>query len=204
MNPASVMTKFSLIRHGMHDVVDHILVGRAAGVRLNTEGREQARQIADSFNGERIDLVQSSPQMRARETAEPIARRLGLSIEVSAEIDELDTGAWTGRSFAALNADPLWVLWNTRRGTARPPDGESMLELQTRAVDHLNKIAASVPDGHAVLCSHAEVIRAIVLHALKLPLDEFHRVDIAPATISTLAIDRGGAAVIALNRPVAS
>jgi probable phosphoglycerate mutase len=202
--PDFVMTKFSLIRHGVHDAVDHILVGRMAGVRLNSRGRDQARRIADRLCDDPIDSVQSSPQMRAQETAEPIAQRLGLSVEIFAEIDELDTGAWTGRSFAALQGDPLWSLWNTTRGTIRPPNGESMVELQTRAVDHLNKIAASLPDGHVALCSHAEVIRAIVLHALKLPLDDFHRVDIALATISTLAMDRDGAAVIALNQPVAS
>jgi probable phosphoglycerate mutase len=197
------MTTFSLIRHGTHDIVDDVLVGRTPGVRLNSRGRDQARRLADRLGRERIDLVQSSPQMRAQETAEPIAQRVGTSVEVSAEIDELNTGAWTGRSFAALNDDPLWSLWNTRRGTVRPPDGESMHELQSRAVEHLRRIAALMPDGHVALCSHAEVIRAIVLHALRLPLDDFHRVNVAPATISTLAANQDGIDVIALNEPVA-
>ena len=197
------MTTFSLIRHGTHDIVDDVLVGRTPGVRLNSRGRNQAQRLADRLGRERIDLVQSSPQMRAQETAEPIAQRVGMPVEISAEIDELNTGAWTGRTFAALNGDPLWSLWNTRRGTVRPPDGESMHELQLRAVEHLGRIAASMPDGHVALCSHAEVIRAIVLHALRLPLDDFHRVNVAPATISTLAVHQDGIDVIALNEPVA-
>ena len=197
------MTTFSLIRHGTHDIVDDVLVGRTPGVRLNSRGRNQAQRLADRLGRERIDLVQSSPQMRAQETAEPIAQRVGMPVEISAEIDELNTGAWTGRTFAALNGDPLWSLWNTRRGTVRPPDGESMHELQLRAVEHLGRIAASMPDGHVALCSHAEVIRAIVLHALRLPLDDFHRVKVAPATISTLAVHQDGIDVIALNEPVA-
>jgi broad specificity phosphatase PhoE len=198
------MTKFSLIRHGVHDVVDHILVGRMAGVRLNSRGRDQARRIADIFGSSDVRTVHSSPQTRALETAEPLAQRLGLAVQIFAGIDELDAGAWTGRSFASLRNDPLWGQWNTERGRVRPPHGESMLELQVRAVDHLNKIAASLPDGHIALCSHAEVIRAIVLHALRLPLDDYHRLDIAPATISTISIDRGGTEVIALNQPVVS
>jgi probable phosphoglycerate mutase len=197
------MTMFSLIRHGSHDVVDHILVGRMPGVRLNSHGRNQAQRIADRLRSEHIDLVQSSPQLRARETVEPTARSLGLRIDVRAEIDELDTGEWTGRSFAALKSDPLWSLWNMKRGTVRPPNGESMLELQMRAVDHLRRVASSLPAGHVALCSHAEVIRAIAMHALKLPLDDFQRVDIAPATISTFAVDRGRVEAIALNQPVA-
>jgi broad specificity phosphatase PhoE len=202
--PGFPMTKFSLIRHGVHDVVGHVLVGRMPGVRLNGQGRDQARQIADALCGEHIDTVQSSPQMRAQETAQPLASRLGLSIEIFAEIDELDTGGWTGRSFASLNEDPHWSLWNTTRSATRPPNGESMLELQTRAVDHVRRVAASRPDGHVALCSHAEVIRAIVLQALKFPLDDFHRVEIAPATISTLTVGRDRIAIIAVNQPVPS
>jgi broad specificity phosphatase PhoE len=198
------MTKVSLIRHGVHDVVDEVLVGRTAGVRLNRRGHDQAWRIAEVLSGEQIDSVQSSPQRRAQETAEPLARRLGLSIEIFAALDELNMGAWTGRSFASLSDDPLWSVWNTTRGAMRPPNGESMLELQTRAVDHLSKIAGSMPNGHVVLYSHAEVIRAVVLHALKLSLDEFHRVEIAPATISTVAVGQDGIAMIALNQPVVS
>jgi broad specificity phosphatase PhoE len=72
-----------------------------------------------------------------------------------------------------------------------------------RAVAHLRRVASSLPAARVVLCSHAEVIRAIAMHALKLPLDEFLRVEIAPATISTLAVDHGRIEVIALNQPVA-
>src|SRR3954468_15532133 len=159
--PDSIMTVFSLIRHGSHDVVDHILVGRTPGVRLNSDGRNQARLIADRLRHEHIDLVQSSPQVRAQETVEPAARSLGLPIDVCPEIDELDAGEWTGRSFAALGRDPLWSLWNTKRGTARPPNGETMLEVQMRAVDHLRRVASSLPAARVALCSHAEVIRAL-------------------------------------------
>jgi probable phosphoglycerate mutase len=198
------MTKFSLIRHGLHDVVDHVLVGRMAGVRLNREGRDQARRIAESFGTSDIVSVHSSPQARALETAEPLARRLGLSVEIFADIDELDAGGWTGRSFNSLQADPVWSQWNTRRGSVRPPDGESMLELQTRAVAHLHKVAQCRPEGHVAVCSHAEVIRAVVLHALKLPLDDFHRVEIAPGTISTVAFGGNGAELISLDQAVPS
>jgi broad specificity phosphatase PhoE len=198
------MTTFSMIRHGVHDIVDDILVGRTPGVRLNSCGREQARRLADRLGRERVDLIQSSPQMRAQETAEPIAQRLGMPIEVSPEIDELDMGEWTGRSFAALNQDPLWSQWNSMRGTVRPPNGESMRELQMRAVSHLVSISSSMPKGRVALCSHAEVIRAIVLYSLKLPLEDFRRVDIAPATISMLVIGRDGFEITALNEPVAS
>src|SRR5437588_13075925 len=79
--PDSGMTKFSLIRHGIHDVVDRVLVGRMAGVRLNSEGRDQARRIADSLCGKHIDSLQSSPQMRSQQTIEPLAVGRGLCMQ---------------------------------------------------------------------------------------------------------------------------
>jgi len=194
------MTMFFLIRHGVHGLVDRVLVGRMAGVSLSEEGREQARRIADRLADQRVTALQSSPQTRAQETAQPIAAKLGLPIEIASAIDELDAGAWTGEPFAALQRDPLWTLWNTQRGSSRPPQGESMRELQTRATAHLGAMAAAEPEGCIAIVSHAEVIRAIIMDALKLPLAAFHRIEVAPGSISTVAIENGNAAIVAVNQ----
>jgi broad specificity phosphatase PhoE len=196
------VTILFLIRHATHGLVDRVLVGRMAGVNLSNEGHEQARRLANRLSGERITALQSSPQTRAHETARPIAERLGLPVEIASAIDELDAGAWTGQPFAVLDRDPLWSLWNTARGSARPPQGESMLELQSRAATYVSGVAAAVPDGRVAMVTHAEVIRALVMNALHMPLDEFHRVEIAPATITTAAIESGDMRVISLNEPV--
>jgi broad specificity phosphatase PhoE len=196
------MTMFFLIRHGAHDLVNRTLVGRMPGVTLSEKGREQARRIAARLSGERITTLQSSPQTRAQETARPIAERLGLPVEITSAIDELDAGAWTGQPFATLDQDPLWTLWNARRGSARPPQGESMRELQERAMTHVCSTAMAAPEACVAVVSHAEVIRAIVMNVLNLPLDEFYRVDVAPGSISTVAIHEGNAAIVSLDQPV--
>jgi len=196
------MTMFFLVRHGAHGLVDRVLVGRMPGVSLSEEGREQARCIALMLFSKRITALQSSPQPRAQETAHPIAERLSLPIEISSAIDELDAGTWTGQPFAALSNDPLWTAWNSARGSARPPQGESMVELQTRAMAHVNGIASATPEGRIAMVSHAEVIRTIVMNVLRMPLDEFHRIEIAPGTISTVAIEAGNAAIVSLNQSV--
>jgi broad specificity phosphatase PhoE len=196
------MTMFFLVRHGAHDLVDRVLVGRMPGVSLSEDGREQARCVASMLSSKRVTALQSSPQTRAQETARPIAERLGLPIEIASAIDELDAGSWTGQPFAALSHDPLWTVWNSARGSARPPQGESMLELQTRAMAHVNGIAVATPEGRIAMVSHAEVIRAIVMSVLRTPLDEFHRVEIAPGSISTVAIEGGNATIVSLNQSV--
>ena len=57
---------------------------------LTPEGHDQARRLAETLAGERPDAVLSSPLLRARQTAEPIARASGLELRVD---DRLAPGA---------------------------------------------------------------------------------------------------------------
>jgi probable phosphoglycerate mutase len=193
------MTTVHLVRHAVHPLVDRVLVGRTSGAQLGKEGREQARALARRLAGDRIAAVQSSPRERALETAALIAAPLGLPVDIVPELDEADFGQWAGCSFEQLNRDPRWFAWNSERGTARPPDGETMLELQKRILGHLSRLQEEKAETKVVLVSHAEVIRAALLHFLGIALDGFARVEIAPASISTLLLNGSGAQVIGCN-----
>lgn len=197
------MTTVFLVRHGVHDLLDRVLVGRCPGVSLNAVGREQARLMAARLAPERITALHSSPRRRARETAEPIGDALGLPVEVVAAVDEIETGAWTGRAFAELERDPRWHHWNASRGTAQPPAGESMAAVQRRMLRHIDGFAARHPDGRLVIVSHAEPIRAALIHYGHVPLDAFWRVPVDPASLATVRLDARGAEVIAGNERVA-
>jgi broad specificity phosphatase PhoE len=192
-------TTYFLVRHAAHALVDRVLVGRMAGVVLAEEGRRQARRVADRFCSLDVALVQSSPRERACETAQFIAARTSLDVQITNELDELDAGEWTGLSFDQLRADPRWLRWNAARSAARPPQGESMAELQRRVLDHLRRLRDMWPEGRLVLVTHAEVIRAALLHYLNRPLDAFGSVEIGPASISTLLISDTGAQVLAID-----
>jgi broad specificity phosphatase PhoE len=197
------MTTFFLVRHAAHGLLDRVLVGRLAGVRLAPCGLSQAQRLAERLQGERITVVQSSPRERACETAEPIAGRTGLPLDIAPALDEIDMGEWTGRSFASLNGDPRWRHWNLARGSARPPGGESMRDVQVRVLRHLEHLHLLHAAGRIVLVSHAEAIRCVLLHFLGMPLHDFVRLELAPATISTVAIDNGRPRVVAVNERVA-
>jgi broad specificity phosphatase PhoE len=193
------MTTIHLVRHAVHPLVNRVLVGRTGGIQLGKEGREQAEALAQRLAGDEIGAVQSSPQQRALETAALIAAPLGLVVDIVPELDEVDFGQWAGCSFEELNRDRRWAAWNSERGTARPPGGETMLELQKRILGHLDRLEAEKPKEKLVLVSHAEVIRAALLHFLGIALDSFARVEIAPASISTLLLNGSGAQVIGCN-----
>jgi broad specificity phosphatase PhoE len=181
-------TTIILIRHAEHDGVGRMLTGRAAGIALNARGREQARRLAAELAPRRIAHVISSPRLRARQTAQPIAEACALPLAIGADFDELDYGDWTGRSFAELSNEPQWRRWNEQRATSRPPRGESMAELQARVLRGLAAAAAAHPGQSIVIVSHAEPIRAALLHCRGLSLNAFASVPVEPASIVPLSI----------------
>jgi broad specificity phosphatase PhoE len=195
---------FHLVRHAAHDRVGTVLCGRMPGVHLGKVGREQAERLARRLANENVASVQTSPLERAWETAEPIAQALGRDIEVNDGIVEIEFGAWTGRTFAALDGDLPWSSWNTARSVCRPPGGETMLEAQARIIAAMEALRGAYHGRAVVLVSHGDVIKAALLYHLGLPIDAYGRFDIDPASISTLAVGDWGARLIRMNEVVAA
>jgi broad specificity phosphatase PhoE len=192
------MTTLFFVRHGAHALQDRVLVGRT-DVPLSAVGREQAERVAERLRHERVDMVQTSPQLRTRETADRIVDKLGLAAEIVPALDEVDVGDWTGRSFRELEADPRWKQWKTMRSMARAPSGETMLEVQVRVTRHIERVRAQHPDARIVLVAHSDVIRAAVLYHVGLSVDFFSRIEVSPGSLTSLSIDEHGAKLISLN-----
>jgi probable phosphoglycerate mutase len=191
-----------LVRHGHHALLAGVLCGRAPGVELDELG---CRQMA-SYAGRVLPVptaIQSSPQRRALQSASILARDLGLPVEIVAAVDEVDVGNWTGRSFDDLNKDPDWQRWNHRRGSSRPPNGESMQGLQRRVVQHIEQLRDDGDDDTILIVSHAEPIRAALLHYANIPLDDFLAIAVDPASVSTLCLDRSGVHISRINHRIA-
>jgi probable phosphoglycerate mutase len=172
-----------LVRHGAHAEVNDVLSGRSDRASLSAEGAEQSHRLAAWFADKPIGAVQSSPRRRAWQTALPIAAATDNTVERANGMDELDVSDWTGRSFESLAADPAWNAWNSNRGAARPPGGENMTELQARVLGHLKSLKQA-PSNAIVIVTHAEPIRAALLHCLGMALDRFAEIEVTPASIS--------------------
>src|SRR5690349_3760490 len=157
------MTTLLLIRHGLTDDVDRVLSGRAAGVRLNDEGRRQATELAERLRDIALDAVLASPLERARDTAEAIAAKRGVRVQTIEALQEFDVGAWTGRTIASMEANTSWRRFNEVRSTTPAPGGELMLAVQARVVSTLLDLAERYPDGTVAVISHGDVIRAAIL-----------------------------------------
>jgi broad specificity phosphatase PhoE len=133
---------------------------------------------------------------RTFQTAGIIADRLGLTPVSVDALMEIDFGGWAGRSFEELDRCEDWRRWNHFRTGTRPPGGETMLEAQARALRHIETLT---PGTATVLVSHCDVIRALLTHWLGMPADLLLRLEIAPASISTVEIGPWGPRILRIN-----
>lgn len=195
------MSTFLLIRHALCDPVGKAIAGRGPGVHLNPSGRVQAGALATRLAGLPISAIYSSPLERAQETAEPIARRLGLEVESDPRLNEVDFGDWTGRTLAELDETPGWLAFNTHRSTTRIPGGESMSEVLARALEGLNQIRQCHPASSTLIAvvSHGDVLRSVLAHFAGIPMDHMQRIEISPASVSVLCLLKAAPRLLLLN-----
>lgn len=177
-----------LVRHAAFDGVGRTLTGRTPGVSLNDAGRAQAHALADALAGESIAAVYSSPLERAIETAAIIADAHGLTHHACDAFAELDFGDWTGQRVEDLESHSAWRDFNTLRSLTRIPGGELMLETQARAAAGLLEVQKRHRDATVAIVSHADVIRALLGHLLGMPMDHLLRLEVAPASFSTIEL----------------
>jgi broad specificity phosphatase PhoE len=194
---------FLLVRHAAHVHLDQRLSGRMPGVALSAAGHAQASALARGLAGERIDRIVCSPLERTRDTAAAIAAARGASPVLIDALIEIDMGEWTGAAFADLDGAE-WDAWNSARGSAHIPGGETMAEAQARIVGWLQTTAVAEEGATIVVVTHSDMIKAAVAHALGLPLDHLLRFDIGPASVSRMVMGDWGARLLSLNERIAA
>ena len=194
------MTTFLLIRHGETDANGKWLAGWTPGLHLNARGRRQAEYLAEVLATPVITAVYTSPLERALETAEPIARRHGLSPRPVQDLGELLFGDWEGMSFVELDGREDWRRFNTCRGNVRPPGGELMMESQVRMARQLECLAKRHPHEQIGLVSHGDPLRSLIAYCLGIPLDLMLRFEISPGSLSVVQSEPWGACVLSLNQ----
>jgi broad specificity phosphatase PhoE len=194
------VTVFHLVRHGEHVLRSSgVVAGRSPGIGLSERGRAEIAAVGDRLAGEEIEALYASPMQRTRESAEILSARLGPPVELRDDLLELDFGEWTGLTFDQVRSDPRWQLWRNCRSFAAVTGGESMRQVQDRAIGALVELHHARPDGVVLIVSHGDVIRGALLFALGLPLDLHARIDVELASLSTVIVEARGMHVRQLN-----
>jgi broad specificity phosphatase PhoE len=120
-------------------------------------------------------------------------------VRIAPELDEIDFGDWTDRSFEELDGLERWRRFNQFRSGTRSPNGESMIEVQARFLALAERLAEDHGEDRVALVSHGDVIRAALAHYLGIHLDLFQRLEISPASLSVVRLDSYGPKVLMIN-----
>lgn len=191
-----------LIRHGENDYVKTgKLAGRLPEVHLNERGRQQAEELAESLANLPIKAIYSSPLERARETAAPLAAKLGLEAQIRPGLIETGIGAWAGQELKALRKLPEWKTVQDAPSRFRFPGGESFAESQARIVGEIEAILGLHQKEDVIACvSHADPIKLATAYYLGMPLDHFQRLGCDTASVTVFLLEGKGVLLSKLNQ----
>ena len=193
------MTTFFMVRHAVTDHTGKRLSGWMEGISLSAQGRDQAETVAASLSGVRFDGIYSSPIERTNETARAIASRHSVRVQTRRGLGEVDYGGWTNRPLRSLMRTKLWSTVQRFPSAARFPDGESLREVQARALIEIERIGAEHPKGNVCCVSHGDVIKLVLAHYIGVHIDLFQRIVVAPASVSVFSLSDRGPMVLSLN-----
>ena len=152
------MTRFFLVRHGETEWNRLRKIQGISDIPLNDTGRSQAAALGDILSKHRFDLIVSSPLSRALETAQIVARKLGMPAPlVIQDLVERNYGEAEGSS--GLELDTLYPP-----GT-EIPGREDRADVTKRVVRTLHDLAIRHPEADILAVAHGSVIRCVVDYA---------------------------------------
>ncbi|MET8471013.1 histidine phosphatase family protein [Streptomyces sp. NPDC006422] len=200
----SAPATFLLLRHGETALTPEKRFSGSGGgdPELSEVGRAQAAAAATALVTRGVDVIVASPLARCRETADVVAARLGIGVEVDDGLRETHFGAWEGLTFKEVGArypDDL-KAWLGSSDAAPTGGGESFAEVADRVAKARDRLTAAHRGRTALLVSHVTPIKTLVRLALGAPADAMFRMEIAAASLSTVAYYAdGNASVRCLN-----
>ncbi|MFD8964854.1 histidine phosphatase family protein [Streptomyces sp. NPDC059568] len=191
------MATLILVRHGRSTAnTAGVLAGWTPGVALDERGAAQAAALPERLAGVPLAAVVTSPLQRCRETLQPLLdARPGLEARTEDRIGECHYGDWSGRKLAELADEPLMTVVQQHPSAAAFPGGESMRAMQTRAVEAVREWNTRIEEEHGedavfLMCSHGDIIKALVADALGMHLDLFQRIHVDPCSVTAIRYTR--------------
>ncbi len=168
---------------------------------LDATGLAQAERVGRRLAAAGIAAIYASPLERARQTAAPLADRLGLPVRPHEGLLDINYGLWQGLTHAeAATAYPeLYRLWRTRPNRVRFPEGESLSDVRDRLLALLGQLAEVHPGQTVVLVGHQIVNKVLVCALLDLELDQIDRIGQEPAALNVFDQQRGRWDLLHLN-----
>ena len=166
---------FYFVRHGETDWNVAKKIQGTTDVPLNENGLRQARELADKLVSGSYEIARAytSPQLRARVTAQTAANALGIDCVVLSDLAEMDLGEWEGDNWPNIEVvyGEVYHYWNSHRRYVRTPGGEcynDVLKRTFRALEHIMKHET----GNVLIMSHSAIMLSLRCYLAGLCMDD--------------------------------
>lgn len=178
--------------------------GRFQGQRdteLTREGERELRLLCDKCSQHPVRAVYSSDLKRARQTADGVARKLGLPVNLEPALREMSFGKWEGLSWdqITMRHPRLARLWIARFPRQPIPGAERLSDFQRRIALAIRRIVAANRGQCALVITHAGVIRFTLGKALGLPARNLFRLAQDSCAVNVIDYFENSAVVRCIN-----
>jgi broad specificity phosphatase PhoE len=135
---------------------------------LSERGLAQVRELARALAEEPISAIYSSDLGRAINTAREVAATHELEVQPEPLLREIDVGGWTGKVGPEIDAQypGLRRTWQNVPASIRLPGGESLLDVQTRALTFFGQRMPSHGGQTVVVIGHGALNQVILINAM--------------------------------------
>ena len=187
------MTRIILVRHGETTWNNSGRYQGQTDIPLSDAGVRQAELLAANFTYGKPTAVYASDLIRARKTAEILAAEFNLIVQTEPALREINFGTWEGLSYEEIGArwpDEIAKFFRAP-DTMVIPQGETVALLQKRTVAVLKRIIERHADDEVAVVAHGAVLRALLCHALNIPLRYFWSIRQYNTAVSVLTFADG-------------
>ena len=184
------MTQILLVRHGevAGNVGDKPTFVGWNDLPLNARGLQQAEQVAEYLQSEKLAAIYSSDLQRAKVTAQAIARKHGLEVRVDSDLREVNYGVWEGLGESDLLREysTQWLARQNDPWNVAAVEGESYQQMWQRFLPKWNALIENHQAETVVLVAHNGLIRMLLCYLLGAPFENFKRVHVSNGGVSRL------------------
>lgn len=192
-----------LVRHGETMANKAQLVLGTSDVPLTELGRGQAKAAAKkiSLMEPSPTILFSSPYQRAKETAGYISNVIGLNPIFIDGLKEMNSGEMEGIKASEMDDKYPEYMKNWRRdhSTARPPGGETLEEVHSRAWKSILDIFNEYDESLVVVVAHLFPIQGILCNVLGIKSNNFEKLVIDLGSLSYIEIQSNSYRLLRMN-----
>lgn len=162
---------------------------------LTEDGLLMANAFAEAYRTLKWNGVYVSPMKRTIATAAPLCQAIGIEMEMRAGLKEIRYGLWEEKTteFVKETYPDDYVRWLTEPAWNPPTEGETAVQVASRASLVISEIEEKYKDGNVLVVSHKATIRIILCGLLGIDLGRYRdRINILVASVSVIRFEAHG------------